>query len=486
MPNRTRIGLVVALGALLALLGQASANAADLILGSGTYTVDTSTLKLTGPGPTDITGVDQGGIAVFSFGEVNIASGVTINAAGSRPLKIVASGDLTMGGTIVGSGQSSNDCCGDTAGAHPGGPGGGAGGTADSAGVVWTNGAGPGGGGKSASSSDGGGGGGFGGKGARGGLNGGGGAGGSGGLAYGNLNLAFQGGSGGSGSGFAQGGGGGGAVALFGDTVTIPSSGIIFVDGGGGAVGSGASGGGSGGAIVVHGDSVEVNGFLVARGGDGGRGGCCGAGGGGGGGRIAYQYRSLVASGTALVNGGASGARSTTSCCTGTTGASLDPTGAPGVVTRAQAATATTGPATAVSSADATLNGTVNPNSNATNYYFEYGTTGSYGSQTPASPTPAGSDSTDHVVSQALTGLSPNTTYHYRLVAVDAIGFTTFGSDIGFTTSAAATGAGPTTPLPVKHKKHKKCKKGFKKKKVKGKSRCVKIHKHKNHYRPRP
>lgn len=474
MPKRTKIGLAVVLAALFALLGQASASAADLILGSGTYTVDTTTLKLTGPGPTDITGVDQGGVAVFSFDQVNIASGVTINAAGFRPLKIVASGDLTMAGTINGSGQSSNDFGTDTAGAHPGGPGGGSGGTADLGGTVWTSGAGPGGGGKAVSSSDGGGGGGFGGNGARGGINGGGGAGGAAGLAYGNLNLALQGGSGGSGSGFVQGGGGGGAVALFGRTVTI--SGIVFADGGGGAVGLGASGGGSGGGIVVHGDSVEVTGFLVARGGDGGRGGCCGAGGGGGGGRIAYQYRTLLASGTALVNGGASGARSTTSCCTGTTGQSLDLTGAPGVVTKAQAAGPTTGPATAVSSSAATLNGTVNPNSNPTNYYFEYGTTGAYGSQTPPSPTAVGSDSSDHVVSQALTGLSPNTTYHYRLVAVDAIGFTTFGSDIGFTTAAAA--APPTAPVKPKPAKRKKCKKGKKLKHGKCVKKKAKRHAH--------
>jgi phosphodiesterase/alkaline phosphatase D-like protein len=124
------------------------------------------------------------------------------------------------------------------------------------------------------------------------------------------------------------------------------------------------------------------------------------------------------------------------------------------------------------------LNGTVNPNSNPTNYYFEYGTSGAYGSQTPASPTPVGSDATDHVVSQALSGLSPNTTYHYRLAAVDAMGFTTFGSDIGFTTSAAA--AAPVTPTPTKHKK---CKKG---KKLKH-GKCVKKKhgKHRKHHKKR-
>jgi hypothetical protein len=462
--KRTRIGFVVVLSTVGALLGgQASASAADLLLSSGTYAVDTTTMKLTGPGGTDITGVDQGGVAVFSFDQVNVASGVTINAAGSRPLKIVASGDLTMGGTISASGQSANDFANDPAGTPLGGPGGGA----------WTAGSGPGGGGKPTLNTDGGGGGGFGGSGARGGIENGGGVGGAAGPAYGNLNLGLEGGSGGSGSAYAQGGGGGGAVALFGRTVAI--TGLVFVDGGGGAVGRGASGGGSGGAIVVHGDSVEVVGTLVARGGPGGIGGCCGDGGGGGGGRIAYQYRTLVASGAAIVNGGASGARSTSGGITPGTGHSLDASGAPGVVTKAQAATAVTGPATAVSSAGATLNGTVNPNSNATSYYFQYGTTGAYGSQTPAGPAAIGSDAADHVVSQPLAGLSPNTTYHYRLVAVDALGFTTFGSDIGFTTSAAAT-----VPVPTLPAKHKKCKKG---KRLKH-GKCVKKKKkHRRHHR---
>ena len=41
-----------------------------------------------------------------------------------------------------------------------------------------------------------------------------------------------------------------------------------------------------------------------------------------------------------------------------------------------------TGNATAITSTSATVNGTVNPEGQATTYYFEYGTTTSYGSQT--------------------------------------------------------------------------------------------------------
>ena len=38
---------------------------------------------------------------------------------------------------------------------------------------------------------------------------------------------------------------------------------------------------------------------------------------------------------------------------------------------------------------------------------------------------------------RGIGGLSPSTTYHYRLVATDSAGFTTSGTDIGFTTPAA-------------------------------------------------
>jgi hypothetical protein len=434
---------------LLSLLAvPAAASAADFNPAAGTYTVDTTTLKLTGPGPTNITGVDQGGTAVFAFGDVNIVGGVQINASGTRPLKIVASGDLTLGGSINGSGTNANDF--DQGPGSAGGPGGGAGGSGSIA--AWTKGLGPGGGGKGSTASNGGAGGGFGGKGARGGVTGSG-TGGAAGAVYGNLNGPLQGGSGGSGSSDASGGGGGGAIALFGSTVTVTGS--VFVDGGGGAVGQGASGGGSGGGIVVHGDSVEVNGVLVARGANGGEGGCCGDGGGGGGGRIAYQFRQLVASGSTFITGGASGARNTGGCSCGHGGLSPDVTGAVGVVTKTTAATATTTPATGVAFNGATLNGSTNPHTSPTNYFFDFGTTTAYGSRTGTQS--AGSGNAEVAVSAAIGGLAPSTTYHYRLVTVDSMGFTTVGTDIGFTTPAAPvivtpppppSGGPPTTVVP--------------------------------------
>ena len=96
----------------------------------------------------------------------------------------------------------------------------------------------------------------------------------------------------------------------------------------------------------------------------------------------------------------------------------------------------TTGAASGVTSTTATLNGTVNPEGAATSYQFQYGTSTSYGSVTPASPASAGSGSSAISESASLSGLSASTTYDYRLVATNATG-TTDGSNQTFTTPAA-------------------------------------------------
>lgn len=111
------------------------------------------------------------------------------------------------------------------------------------------------------------------------------------------------------------------------------------------------------------------------------------------------------------------------------------------------APTAITGPVSAVGGTTATLNGTVNPAGLATDWWFEYGTTTSYGSKTAT--TAAGSGTANVAVSKALTGLAAATTYHYRLVAKSS-GGTTNGADGLFTTASppiavtgAAIGVGP-------------------------------------------
>ena len=79
-----------------------------------------------------------------------------------------------------------------------------------------------------------------------------------------------------------------------------------------------------------------------------------------------------------------------------------------------------TGSATAITGSSATLTGTVNPNGQATTYYFDYGKTTTYGSRTPE--TSAGSGSAAVSVTATLASLSRRTVYHYRLVATNASG----------------------------------------------------------------
>jgi hypothetical protein len=104
---------------------------------------------------------------------------------------------------------------------------------------------------------------------------------------------------------------------------------------------------------------------------------------------------------------------------------------------------AITEPASGIYSKDATLNGTVNPEGLGTPYYFEYGTTEKYGSKTME----AWASGTEPVkaISQ-IAGLSPNTTYHYQLVAKNSKG-THLGGDRTFTTAAHTWYPQATTSL---------------------------------------
>ena len=104
-------------------------------------------------------------------------------------------------------------------------------------------------------------------------------------------------------------------------------------------------------------------------------------------------------------------------------------------IAAAAAPTAITGPVTATAATTATLSGTVNPNGTATSWHFEYGKTTTYGTST--SSTSAGSGTANTGVSENLTGLTPGTSYHYRLVATST-GGTTNGSDGIFNTASAA------------------------------------------------
>jgi hypothetical protein len=90
-----------------------------------------------------------------------------------------------------------------------------------------------------------------------------------------------------------------------------------------------------------------------------------------------------------------------------------------------------TRPATDVTSTSATLNGAGNPAGVPTTYWFQYGRTTAYGSETPHRD--AGSGTQSKNVSEPITGLSPGTTYHFRLVGQQA-GGPVYGTDQSFTT----------------------------------------------------
>ena len=86
-----------------------------------------------------------------------------------------------------------------------------------------------------------------------------------------------------------------------------------------------------------------------------------------------------------------------------------------------------------IAQTSATLNATVNPNGQeASECHFEYGPTTSYGTTVPCKPSP-GSGNNPVEVSASLTGLSPNTTYHFRIVATNT-GGTSRGADASFKT----------------------------------------------------
>jgi phospholipase C len=101
-----------------------------------------------------------------------------------------------------------------------------------------------------------------------------------------------------------------------------------------------------------------------------------------------------------------------------------------------------TGLASALAATTAKLNATVNPDgAPVSGCRFEYGKSISYGASAPCASLP-GSGSAPVAVSAALTGLSANTSYHYRILATNAAG-TSYGPDLIFTTPAA-TGPAPT------------------------------------------
>jgi streptogramin lyase len=92
----------------------------------------------------------------------------------------------------------------------------------------------------------------------------------------------------------------------------------------------------------------------------------------------------------------------------------------------------TTKPASPVLFTEATLRAAVDPDGLPTGYHFEYGESEAYGHSTPAGEIAATEGFVD--VSAAIFGLTPDTTYHFRIVASNSLGAFT-GPDQTLTTS---------------------------------------------------
>lgn len=235
-------------------------------------------------------------------------------------------------------------------------------------------------------------------------------------------------------------GGGGAALCVNGGDAGSPG-----VDGSLGCDGP-ATGGGGGAGTQTAGGAGGVAGDSNAGAGSDGTPGAGGAGGfgdpteptsaGGGGGGGYFGGGGGGGSGFESDGGGGGGGSSfTAASATGVSGPT--PTSASAGVTITYTAlpapTAITGSASLVNTTSATISGTVNPEGLATTYTFQYGTTTGYGTSTPSAG--AGSGSTASTVSAALSGLKPDTTYHFRIVATNVSG-PTDGADATFTTKS--------------------------------------------------
>jgi hypothetical protein len=100
-------------------------------------------------------------------------------------------------------------------------------------------------------------------------------------------------------------------------------------------------------------------------------------------------------------------------------------------ITSVAPATPATGAASGVGMTAANLSGTVLTEARAS-AFFQFGTTAAYGGAT--APQTLGFAASPQAVAAGLTGLAPETTYHFRVVAANA-GGTTYGADQTFTTA---------------------------------------------------
>lgn len=165
---------------------------------------------------------------------------------------------------------------------------------------------------------------------------------------------------------------------------------------------------------------------------------------------------------------------------------------------------ATTGTASALTKTTATLGGSVDPKGGTiSNCHFEwvteaaFGATGFSGAASKVcSPSPSGNGAV--AVTAKPSGLTAGTAYRFRVVATNNSGTGT-AADSGFSTvaetcsenttlcppsgggsqsSPAPVSSSPPVTTPTPAPKPLKCRKGFKKKRLHGKLKCVKVNKH--------
>jgi hypothetical protein len=94
--------------------------------------------------------------------------------------------------------------------------------------------------------------------------------------------------------------------------------------------------------------------------------------------------------------------------------------------------TVTTTPVSGVGAGSVTLNGAIDPGGVSSSYHFEWGLDTSYGTSTPVADAGSGSGAVPALA--VVSGLRPNTGYHYRIVGSNGAGSIT-GDDLAFTTA---------------------------------------------------
>ncbi len=266
---------------------------------------------------------------------------------------------------------------------------------------------------------------------------------------------ASAGGWNGGGSATGEAAGGGGASDVRTSTLTaglLPDDRLIVAGGGGGGGTLGHVGAGAGGAAGQAGEAVEIDGGGEAGtqsgGGAGAVGGCetggtgtLGAGGNGGsrvypGGGGGGGYYGGGGGGGGCYSGGGGGGGGSSLTPAGGSLTLASPSAEPQVqITYAKPPnpTVATAAASQVTQTSAILHATVDPEGfEVSDCRFEYGTSSAYGSSVPCE-TPPGSGTSPVEVSATASGLSANTTYHFRIVATNVEG-TSYGLDETFST----------------------------------------------------